>query len=94
MIPENREVKYTTPTPSVPLEELEDVDQMYNPCAGPVADGGGESGDNNADGANKTLLVFHNNSGPMCRAALDWVARVESTHPDLEIEEHLTYAAG
>jgi len=33
MIPENREVLYTTPTPSVPLEELDDVDQMYNPCA-------------------------------------------------------------
>ena len=35
MVPDNREVKYTTPTPSVPLEELEDVDQMYNPCAAP-----------------------------------------------------------
>ncbi len=35
MIPENREVQYTTPTPSVPLEELEDLDQMYNPCASP-----------------------------------------------------------
>lgn len=35
MIPDNREVQYTTPTPSVPLEELEDLDQMYNPCAAP-----------------------------------------------------------
>jgi peptidoglycan/xylan/chitin deacetylase (PgdA/CDA1 family) len=35
MVPDNREVKYTTPTPSTPLEELEDVDQMYNPCAAP-----------------------------------------------------------
>ncbi len=33
MVPDNREVKYQTPTPVVPLEELEDVDQMYNPCA-------------------------------------------------------------
>jgi hypothetical protein len=33
LIPENREVLYTTPTPAVPLEEIEDVDQMYNPCA-------------------------------------------------------------
>ena len=35
MIPENREVLYTTPTPSVPLDELEDLDQMYNPCGAP-----------------------------------------------------------
>ena len=35
MVPDNREVQYTTPTPSVPMEELEDVDEMYNPCAAP-----------------------------------------------------------
>ncbi|HUU83962.1 MAG TPA: polysaccharide deacetylase family protein [Phycisphaerae bacterium] len=35
MVPDNREVKYTTPTPAVPLDELEDVDEMYNPCAAP-----------------------------------------------------------
>ena len=35
MVPDNREVQYTTPTPAVPVEELEDVDQMYNPCAAP-----------------------------------------------------------
>ena len=34
MIPENREVLYTTPNPSVELEDMDDVDQMYNPCAG------------------------------------------------------------
>jgi hypothetical protein len=33
MVPDNREVQYTTPTPAVPLEDLEDVDEMYNPCA-------------------------------------------------------------
>jgi hypothetical protein len=33
LIPENREVLYTTPAPAEPLEELEDVDEMYNPCA-------------------------------------------------------------
>ena len=33
MVPDNREVQYTTPTPAVPLDELEDVDEMYNPCA-------------------------------------------------------------
>jgi len=35
MVPDNREVEYTTPTPAVPLDELEDVDDMYNPCAAP-----------------------------------------------------------
>lgn len=35
LIPSNREVTYTTPTPSVPLEELEDLDQMHNPCGAP-----------------------------------------------------------
>lgn len=34
-IPVNREVQYDTPNPSEPLEELEDVDQMYNPCGAP-----------------------------------------------------------
>jgi len=33
MVPENREVKYQTPAPAVPLEELEDVDMAHNPCA-------------------------------------------------------------
>jgi len=35
MIPVNREVLYDTPTPAVPLEELENVDQLYNPCGAP-----------------------------------------------------------
>jgi hypothetical protein len=35
MIPVNREVTYHTPAPSVPLEELADVDQMHNPCDAP-----------------------------------------------------------
>jgi hypothetical protein len=35
MVPDNRDVQYTTPGPAVPVEELEDVDQMYNPCAAP-----------------------------------------------------------
>ena len=41
-----------------------------------------------------TLLIFHNNSGPMCLAALDWLGSVRSEHPALVIEEHLTYEAG
>jgi hypothetical protein len=35
LIPSNREVQYTTPTPAVPLDELDDLDQMYNPCGAP-----------------------------------------------------------
>lgn len=34
-IPVNREVQYTTPTPTTPLEELTDVEQMHNPCGAP-----------------------------------------------------------
>ena len=41
-----------------------------------------------------TLLIFHNNNGPMCLAALDWLDGVRSEHPALTIEEHLTYEAG
>lgn len=35
LIPLNREVLYDTPAPTTPLEELEDVDQLYNPCGAP-----------------------------------------------------------
>ena len=34
MVPDNREVTYATPTPAVPVEELENVEETYNPCAG------------------------------------------------------------
>lgn len=40
------------------------------------------------------LLVFHNNSGPMCLAALDWLADLRDAHPALVVEEHLTYESG
>ena len=40
------------------------------------------------------LLIFHNNSGPMCLAALEWLDATRSEHPALVIEEHLTYEAG
>lgn len=35
LIPINREVQYETPAPSEPLDDLEDVDQMHNPCGAP-----------------------------------------------------------
>ena len=34
-VPVNREVLYTTPTPTTELDDLADVDQMYNPCGAP-----------------------------------------------------------
>ncbi len=35
LIPVNREVQYTTPTPTTPLDELDDLDQLHNPCGAP-----------------------------------------------------------
>jgi hypothetical protein len=35
LVPVNREVQYTTPTPSMPLDELANLDQMQNPCGAP-----------------------------------------------------------
>lgn len=40
------------------------------------------------------LLIFHNSSGPMCLAALDWLTDIADAHPALTIEEHLTYEEG
>ena len=37
------------------------------------------------------LLIFHNNSGPMCLEALAWLASQESAHPELVVEEHLIF---
>lgn len=37
-----------------------------------------------------TLVIFHNGSGPMCLEALDWLGAMQSQHPDLVVEEHLT----
>jgi hypothetical protein len=45
-------------------------------------------------GEEETLIIFHNDSGPMCLAALEWLGDVQSEHPALVIEEHLTYEAG
>lgn len=90
-IPVNREVQYVEPKPAEPLEGLENVSQMHNPCAVPGVGEGGQP----AEGANESkLMVFHNNEGPMCIDMLDWLEDVESSHPDLAVEEHLTYEPG
>lgn len=36
------------------------------------------------------LLIFHNNSGPMCLAALAWLEDFQHTQPALVVEQHLT----
>jgi hypothetical protein len=54
------------------------------------------SGDDGDDGSveERSLLIFHNGSGPMCLAALDWLDGIEPQYPALVVEEHLTYEAG
>ncbi|MBN1511999.1 MAG: hypothetical protein JXB13_08290 [Phycisphaerae bacterium] len=42
------------------------------------------------DSAADTMLVFHNNSGPMCMAALRWMEEAQAEFSSLVIEEHLT----
>jgi len=37
------------------------------------------------------LLIFHNNSGPMCLEALEWLDLMISQHPELIVEEHLVF---
>jgi hypothetical protein len=56
----------------------------------------GEADDTESEGEGEaaTLLIFHNNSGPMCLAALDWLDGVKSEDPALVVEEHLTYETG
>jgi hypothetical protein len=57
--------------------------------------GGCPASSNRADTPDPdTLLIFHNNTGPMCLAALDWLAGVQAAHPAVTIEEHLTYEPG
>jgi hypothetical protein len=58
-------------------------------------EGEGEGGDEEqGEDESDTLLIFHNNSGPMCLAALAWLDGAQSDHPALVVEERLTYEAG
>ncbi len=41
-----------------------------------------------------TLLIFHNNTGPMCLAALRWMEDAQARYPALVVEEHLTTEPG
>ncbi|HNQ22867.1 MAG TPA: hypothetical protein PKK06_07220 [Phycisphaerae bacterium] len=49
-----------------------------------------DAGEGDGDVAEVTLLMFHNNSGPMCLAALEWLATAQQEHAWLAVEEHLT----
>ncbi|HUU83961.1 MAG TPA: hypothetical protein VM243_10705 [Phycisphaerae bacterium] len=59
-------------------------------------DEGDEEGEEESEGDDdgNTFVMFHNNSGPMCLEALDWLDGVKPEHPTLVVEEHLTYEAG
>ena len=81
-IPDNREVQYTTPKPLIPLDEESNVD---NPCSinefPTIAGIGGNVGEK--------IVVFHNGTGPMCLAFLDFAVTI-----DYPVEEHLTSDEG
>ena len=38
-----------------------------------------------------TLLIFHNNSGPMCLEALAWLDEIGPQYPSLVVEQKLTF---
>lgn len=38
-----------------------------------------------------TLVIFHNNTGPMCFALLEWVAEARTQYPALVVEEYSPY---
>jgi hypothetical protein len=42
------------------------------------------------DATTETLLIFHNNTGPMCMVALAWLEDAQEQYPTLVVEEHLT----
>jgi glutaredoxin len=66
-IPTNRDVQYDTPHPAIPLDEEEDIN---NPCS--VDDIRERIGTNNSSQSieENTVVMFHNNTGPMCLDAL------------------------
>lgn len=40
--------------------------------------------------APQTLAIFHNNLGPMCIDAIEWLDIMQEQHPDLAVQEYLT----
>ena len=75
-IPENREVQYTTPKPSIPLDEESNID---NPCAiEPLEEEKATEGE-------EAVVIFHNGIGPMCVETLEFFEE-----NGIEYIEHLT----
>ena len=66
-IPVNREVKYDTPHPAVPLDMEEDV---KNPCL--IEDVTTDTS-SALDMKDDELIIFHNNTGSMCLEALQFL---------------------
>lgn len=64
-IPDNREVKYDTPHPAIPLDDEEGV---ANPCGVVEIDTESKVGD-----ISDVLTIFHNGSGPMCIEAISFL---------------------
>jgi hypothetical protein len=78
-IPDNREVQYTTPKPEVPLDEEINVD---NPCAVVEVE---EEQSQSTEVETDQLVMFHNNQGPMCKEAIDFLEE-----NNIEYKEYLT----
>jgi hypothetical protein len=38
-----------------------------------------------------TFVIFHNHTGPMCFALLDWLAEARTQYPTLVVEEYSPY---
>jgi hypothetical protein len=74
----NKEVRYHEPRPLIPLDQEKNVDNL---CS--IGELSAEAGFDEVDASDK-IVFFHNNSGPMCLQALDFL---ESLNYDLE--EHI-----
>src|SRR5690606_2584321 len=83
-IPINKNAPYTPEKirPAIPYESEENV---TNPCkVDDLNKGGTDSGTSNAVTKAK-VVIFHNNTGPMCLEALDFLRE-----NNIEHEQHLT----
>jgi len=76
----NEEVQYTTPKPGIPLDEEIGVD---NPCA--VVETESDENFEETQIDNEDLVMFHNNQGPMCLDAIEFLEE-----NSIEYTEYLT----
>lgn len=87
-IPVNREVQYVEPKPAEPLDVMVNVSEMHNPCAPRLQDD--TSADTEPPLPEDTLVIIHNNQGPMCQDALGWISGLQDRYPSLQVQEYLT----